>query len=32
VPGPHVLTLRLSDEKNAAAIGTAARILKFCVN
>jgi lysophospholipase L1-like esterase len=32
VPGPHVLTLRLSGEKNAAAIGTAARILKFCVN
>jgi lysophospholipase L1-like esterase len=31
-PGPHVLTLRLAAEKNAAAIGTAARILKFCVN
>lgn len=31
-PGAHVLTLKLSDQKYAASKGTAARILKFCVN
>ncbi len=31
-PGSHVLTLKLSDQKAASSQGTAARILKFCVN
>jgi len=31
-PGAHVLTLKVSDQKNATSKGTAARILKFCVN
>ena len=31
-PGSHVLTLKLSDQKNATSKGTAARIMKFCIN
>lgn len=31
-PGSHVLTLKLSDQTSSAIKGTAARILKFCVN
>jgi hypothetical protein len=31
-PGSHVLKLKLSNQKNAASNGTAARIMKFCVN
>lgn len=31
-PGPHVLTLKLASAKSPTAQGTAARILKFCVN
>lgn len=31
-PGPHVLTLSVSDQKNPASKGTAARVLKFCAN
>lgn len=31
-PGPHVLTLTVSPERDAKSTGTAVRILKFCVN